>query len=271
MSTHIRVLATVQAATLALLSYPTGSALSQMQADVSVSLTDTIPDSAFAGMVLTGAKLFNNASCTFCHAAGGRGTIQRAPNLTDMEWLHSMGDFEGILQTITWGVPRERMKAMTPRPFQMLPGGGAALNFPQRRALAAYVWSLGNGRQPREVQSQNEVLAMLEEGSVDEAMAFFREHRTDSDTTLLFVEGGLNTLGYEFLLFREEPDIPTAIAIFELNVELYPDAFNTWDSLGEAYVANGETQLAIESYQRSLELNPDNANAVTKLAELGNP
>lgn len=270
MATHIRVLARVHLATLTILFFASGPALSQTQADASVSLTDTIPDSTFAGMVLTGAKLFNNASCTFCHAAGGRGTVQRAPNFADMEWLHSMGDFEGILQTITWGVPRERMKAMIPRPFQMLPAGGTAFNFAQRQAVAAYVWSLRNGRQPREVQSQNEFLAMLEEGTVEEAVAFFREHITDSDTTMLFVERGLNSLGYEFLLFREEPDIATAIAIFELNVELYPDAFNTWDSLGEAYMASAETQLAIESYQRSLEINPDNTNAVAKLAELRN-
>jgi cytochrome c-type biogenesis protein CcmH/NrfG len=33
-----------------------------------------------------------------------------------------------------------------------------------------------------------------------------------------------------------------------------------YDSLGEAYMKKGEKELAIANYQKSLELNPDNAN-----------
>ena len=56
--------------------------------------------------------------------------------------------------------------------------------------------------------------------------------------------------------------------IFELNVEAYPEAFNPWDSLGEAQMAAGQREKAIASYRRSLELNPDNTNAVSVLAGL---
>ncbi len=41
----------------------------------------------------------------------------------------------------------------------------------------------------------------------------------------------------------------------------YPDAFNTWDSLGEASMERGDTDKAIASYEKSLEVNPDDANA----------
>ena len=59
-----------------------------------------------------------------------------------------------------------------------------------------------------------------------------------------------------------------AIAVFQLNVRLFPDAFNTWDSLGEALMTGGEREAAIEHYEKSLELNPENENAVTMLEKL---
>ena len=46
----------------------------------------------------------------------------------------------------------------------------------------------------------------------------------------------------------------------KLNVEFYPNAWNVYDSLAEAYMTNGEKDLAIANYKKSLELNPQNAN-----------
>ncbi len=59
-----------------------------------------------------------------------------------------------------------------------------------------------------------------------------------------------------------------AIAVFKLNVEQYPDGFNTYDSLGQAYMVNGDLELAIENYEKSLELNPENTNAVQMLERI---
>jgi cytochrome c-type biogenesis protein CcmH/NrfG len=56
-----------------------------------------------------------------------------------------------------------------------------------------------------------------------------------------------------------------AIAVFEANVARFPDSANAYDSLGEAYSAADRKELAIESYERSLKLNPDNANAAERL------
>jgi tetratricopeptide (TPR) repeat protein len=49
----------------------------------------------------------------------------------------------------------------------------------------------------------------------------------------------------------------------------YPRSFNVYDSLGEAYLMNGDKDLAIENYRKSLELNPDNSNAAKMLKKLG--
>jgi CubicO group peptidase (beta-lactamase class C family) len=78
-------------------------------------------------------------------------------------------------------------------------------------------------------------------------------------------EGELNTWGYKLV---EQEKIKEAIEIFKLNTMLYPQSANTFDSLGEAYVISGNTELAIKNYKRSLELYPGNTNAVHMIKAL---
>lgn len=80
-----------------------------------------------------------------------------------------------------------------------------------------------------------------------------------------FREFHLNQVGYGLLRASRVED---AIAIFKTNVEAFPDAWNTYDSLGEAYMVHGDRQLAIENYRKSLELNPQNRNAAEMLRRL---
>jgi Tfp pilus assembly protein PilF len=56
--------------------------------------------------------------------------------------------------------------------------------------------------------------------------------------------------------------------MFKLAVSFYPKSANTYDSLAEAYEINGDRELAIKNYKRSLELNPKNTNAVDHLKTL---
>jgi hypothetical protein len=53
-----------------------------------------------------------------------------------------------------------------------------------------------------------------------------------------------------------------------MNVALYPEAWNVYDSLGEGYMLLGEKKLAIKYYEESLKINPDNANGVAMLERL---
>ena len=62
--------------------------------------------------------------------------------------------------------------------------------------------------------------------------------------------------------------VDEAIKIFELNVEMFPEAFNPYDSLGEAYMIKGDKKLAIKNYAKSLELNPQNTNAIVMLSKI---
>lgn len=106
---------------------------------------------------------------------------------------------------------------------------------------------------------------MLMAGRLAEAIEGYRAIRKDSADNVTISEGRLNGLGYTLM---QQQKLPEAIALFKLNVEFYPNASNTYDSLGEAYLANGEKELAIANYKKSLELNPGNANAAAALKKL---
>jgi hypothetical protein len=72
----------------------------------------------------------------------------------------------------------------------------------------------------------------------------------------------LNQRGHQLLDAEQRTE---AIALFQIVVELFPDSWNAYDSLGEAYFASGMTDLAARCYERSLGLNPRNENAVRML------
>ena len=79
------------------------------------------------------------------------------------------------------------------------------------------------------------------------------------------VEADINAAGYALLQAQRALQ---ALAIFELNTRVFPQAYNTWDSLGEAHMVLGNDEGAIRAYQRSLQLNPDNANAKAMIARI---
>jgi CubicO group peptidase (beta-lactamase class C family) len=75
-------------------------------------------------------------------------------------------------------------------------------------------------------------------------------------------EAILNNIGYHLL---EQGRSKDSIAVLKLAVEEFPLAANTFDSYAEALIKEGQFELAIKSYKRSLELNPQNSNAIQKL------
>jgi dienelactone hydrolase len=78
-------------------------------------------------------------------------------------------------------------------------------------------------------------------------------------------EGAVNHWGYNLM---GKNHLPEATELFKLNVQVFPDSWNVYDSLGEAYMKAGQKQLAIDNYKQSLELNPANDNAKEKLKVL---
>jgi CubicO group peptidase (beta-lactamase class C family) len=78
-------------------------------------------------------------------------------------------------------------------------------------------------------------------------------------------EGTLNQTGYNLMAGKKTED---AILVFRKNVDLHPASWNAYDSLGEAYMKNGDKELAVKSYTKSVELNPANENGVSTLKKL---
>lgn len=61
----------------------------------------------------------------------------------------------------------------------------------------------------------------------------------------------LNRIGYEHL---QNGDKKGAIAILKLNSSLYSNSANVYDSLGDAYLADGQNDLARQNAQKAIEL-----------------
>jgi CubicO group peptidase (beta-lactamase class C family) len=79
------------------------------------------------------------------------------------------------------------------------------------------------------------------------------------------IENMVNNFGYGFLQSHKPEQ---ALRVFELNTRVFPEAWNTWDSLAEAHMTLGHDAEAIRCYERSLELNSDNANAKEMIAKI---
>jgi CubicO group peptidase (beta-lactamase class C family) len=62
----------------------------------------------------------------------------------------------------------------------------------------------------------------------------------------------LNRLGYSRLKKEGKPD--WALELFKLNVKLFPEDGNLWDSLGEAYLKYNKKEESIKSYTKAVEL-----------------
>ncbi|MEI7583371.1 tetratricopeptide repeat protein [Runella sp.] len=99
-----------------------------------------------------------------------------------------------------------------------------------------------------------------ESQSLEKTLALIKAEKVKGDTAIYNVsEGEINSFGYELLSAKKAND---ALIIFTLNTELYPNGFNTFDSLGECLLILNKKEEGIKTYKKSLELNPKNKKAM---------
>lgn len=98
-----------------------------------------LPEGITMAMVEDGKSIFAGPGiCATCHGRDATGLPNLGGDLTDEEWIHSDGSYEGIVQTIIHGVTVDASTVGTPMP----PKGGSGISDDQVKAVAAYVWTL---------------------------------------------------------------------------------------------------------------------------------
>ena len=106
----------------------------------------------------------------------------------------------------------------------------------------------------------------IHESGINAALQMFYALKNSKSSDYDLGESELNTLGYQ-LLYGDRR-VSDAVAIFKLNAIEHPASSNAFDSLGEAYRANGNRNLAIISYRLAILLDPTNGHAAGELKEL---
>ncbi|MFH1197116.1 MAG: hypothetical protein V1720_15575 [bacterium] len=116
--------------------------------------------------------------------------------------------------------------------------------------------------------SESYFVNLIIEKGIKNSLPEIEKSRKVYADSLLFDESVLNWLGYYFLYWwgREIESID----LFKFITAIYPNSANAFDSFGEAYLVNGDSENAIKMYEKSLILNPENQNAKNQLEILKN-
>ncbi len=104
---------------------------------------------------------------------------------------------------------------------------------------------------PIELQARQTLDRIDQSGGASEVEKTLAQVREHDPKAQLFSETFVNLLGYEHLQIG---DTKGAVEILELNTTAYPDSPNAYDSLSDAYLADGQKDLALQNAKKALEL-----------------
>jgi dienelactone hydrolase len=192
----------------------------------------------------------------------GRAFLRKSPGLP--LFLAAADDDEdpGVVDVMEW------LRDLSPDPSNVFvhyhTGGHGVVMFEEHKELPGKIveWFETTliktpGRAPvtrkaGEMSTESRFLEMTDEpGGAVKAVNFFNDERKRNPKSALIREVMVNRIGYELL---QEGDIKGAIEIFEANVTAHPYSPNAYDSLGDAYLADGQKELARENAKKTLEL-----------------
>ena len=110
-----------------------------------------------------------------------------------------------------------------------------------------------------------EFIRILNQESIRAAIDYYYKQKAKNHNTLLFTEAQINKIGYDFL---NKGDTDSATEIFKFNIDVFPESFNVYDSYAEALMNSGNFNLSVVFYKKSLEINPNNLNAINMLEKI---
>ena len=105
----------------------------------------------------------------------------------------------------------------------------------------------------------------LLEGDFENALIAYKNLKELNPTHPMVTEYYINDIAYDFY---HADRMALSLNTFKVNMALYPDSYEVYDSYAEACMKVGNIDLAIANYTKSLELNPQNNGAKHKLMEL---
>jgi CubicO group peptidase (beta-lactamase class C family) len=122
------------------------------------------------------------------------------------------------------------------------------------------LWDIIEGKEPvlPKIPVMIPLGRFLVHGTANQMIQHYNDIQSTQSELYIFNEAQLDVLGSDLL---ELVRIEEAIEILKLNARIYPESSKVYDSLAGAYMIAGDNQLAIENYTKSLEINPENANA----------
>jgi carboxyl-terminal processing protease len=134
----------------------------------------------------------------------------------------------------------------------------------------SYPWEIQSYDDAKRLASGTRLLARslerdITDKGIDAAVKAFDEAKLGPISSYYIDESQINQLGYQLL---RRGRMQEAIAVFDLNAREFPQSFNTYDSLAEAYMTTGNKELAIKNYKKSIELDPQNTNGADMLKRL---
>jgi len=104
---------------------------------------------------------------------------------------------------------------------------------------------------------------LIQEGGVQKAAEIFDYTQKMAPGTVLFQENPTNNFGYQLMNQGRTKD---AIEIFKMNNKAFPNSANTYDSLAEGYMTDGQLEMAIQHYEKALEVVKNDVNSPFKQA-----
>ena len=181
--------------------------------------------------------------------------------------LSAAKDDDGAVELMEW------LYSLSPNPgskFLEYPDGGHGVNiFAAHKDLPVQIvdWYMQTlvktpGSAPVNASRRSDspvILKLIDSpGGAEKAAQQLAAARKKDPHAKLFNEGLVNAIGYEHL---QEGDNKGAIEILKLNVSAYPDSANVYDSLSDAYLADGQKDLARENAKKALQVLPTDTTA----------
>ena len=135
--------------------------------------------------------------------------------------------------------------------------------------MSMVVWDLNAGHvvkdHPRMEENEHVPLELVVAGARDGAVAAYRALMASEPLEVSVQEGSINDQGYAYMA---EAKVELARDLFYVNMQLYPQSANVYDSYAEACMKNNELELALTNYKKAFAMDPKNENAMKMIREI---